>query len=86
MDNRGEVRVGDIWERREALTGDDAQYNKVYVGGLVSEAGLRPDEYAIKPADQFGETLQVDKSSLIDHCTLLSRADDADEDWVTPDV
>lgn len=86
MNHNGEVRVGDTWERREPLDGDDAQFNRVYVGGLVNEGGFRSDEYTIKPADSFGETLQVDKSSLIDHTTLVSRVDDPDEDWVTPDV
>jgi hypothetical protein len=80
MNHNREIRVGDIWKRNDPL-GDE--YDLVKVGGVVDEAGQRPNEYTLKSETIFAPTIQTDAAGLLDHCTLISRVDDADEDWVS---
>jgi hypothetical protein len=75
-----EIRVNDIWRRNDPL-GDE--YDLVRVGGVVDEAGQRANEFTLKSELTFAPTIQTDAAGLLDHCTLVSRADEADEDWVS---
>jgi hypothetical protein len=80
MNHGNEIRIGDIWGRREPIDGDP--YNRVLVGGLVDESlAGRPNEWTLKSADEFCETIQTEAAGLLDHCTLVWRVDEATGDW-----
>ena len=72
------INVGDIWQRKEPIKGDD--YNEIRVCGVVGHAGERPDEYSIESTTEFGPVLQTDAEGITNFCTLISSGD-PEGDW-----
>jgi hypothetical protein len=71
------ITVGDVFARKKPL-GDP--YDEVRVCGLVTHDGQRPNEYTIQSTTEFANTLQTDRSGLVDFCDRISAAD-PDETW-----
>jgi DNA-binding XRE family transcriptional regulator len=62
-----ELFVGDVWRRNTPL-GDE--YDLVRVGGVVDEAGQRPNEYTLKSELTFSPTFRQTRAG----CSTIARS------------